>query len=139
MTDSPYLRCVACGWVHCAATEADEAFEVLDRCFKCKGLAFEVIAPDAAPRGVTLLPVRWPPIKRCPTVPKDQLAAAMIERPACPTQAPSEYEEQLAVGRALVERHKKAFWLSLLQNSSNAANFPCVRGAERPALRPARA
>jgi len=29
--------------------------------------------------------------------------------------------------------------LSLLQNSSNAANFPCVRGAERPALRPARA
>ena len=28
---------------------------------------------------------------------------------------------------------------SLLQNSSNAANFPCVRGAERPALRPARA
>ena len=29
--------------------------------------------------------------------------------------------------------------LSLLQNSSNAANFDCVRGAERPALRPARA
>ena len=29
--------------------------------------------------------------------------------------------------------------LSLLQNSSNAANFPCVRGAEGPALRPARA
>jgi hypothetical protein len=29
--------------------------------------------------------------------------------------------------------------MSLLQNSSNAANFPCVRGAERPALRPARA
>ena len=28
---------------------------------------------------------------------------------------------------------------SLLQNSSNAANFPCVRGAERPALRSARA
>src|SRR5271166_6815561 len=28
---------------------------------------------------------------------------------------------------------------SLLQNSSNAANFDCVRGAERPALRPARA
>ncbi len=28
---------------------------------------------------------------------------------------------------------------SLLQNSLNAANFPCVRGAERPALRPARA
>jgi hypothetical protein len=81
MTDSPYLRCVACGWVHCAATEADEAFEVLDRCFKCKGLAFEVIAPDAAPRGVTLLPLRWPTIKRGPTVPKDQLTAAMIERP----------------------------------------------------------
>jgi hypothetical protein len=29
--------------------------------------------------------------------------------------------------------------LSLLQNSSNAANFDCVRGAERPTLRPARA
>jgi type I restriction enzyme, S subunit len=28
---------------------------------------------------------------------------------------------------------------SLLQYSSNAANFDCVRGAERPALRPARA
>ena len=28
---------------------------------------------------------------------------------------------------------------SLLQNSSNAANFDCVRGAERPTLRPARA
>src|SRR5271169_2081369 len=28
---------------------------------------------------------------------------------------------------------------SLLQNSTNAANFDCVRGAERPALRPARA
>jgi len=28
---------------------------------------------------------------------------------------------------------------NLLQNSLNAANFPCVRGAERPALRPARA
>ena len=26
-----------------------------------------------------------------------------------------------------------------LQNSSNATNFPCVRGADRPALRPARA
>ncbi len=31
------------------------------------------------------------------------------------------------------------FMLSLLHNSSNAANFPCVRGAEGPALRPARA
>ncbi len=29
--------------------------------------------------------------------------------------------------------------MSLLQNSSNAANFPCVCGAERPALRLARA
>ena len=29
--------------------------------------------------------------------------------------------------------------IGLLQNSSNAANFPCVRGAEGPALRPARA
>jgi hypothetical protein len=28
---------------------------------------------------------------------------------------------------------------SLLQNSSNAANFDCVRGAERPTLRPVRA
>jgi len=28
---------------------------------------------------------------------------------------------------------------NLLQNSLNAANFPCVRGAERPALKPARA
>jgi antitoxin component of MazEF toxin-antitoxin module len=27
------------------------------------------------------------------------------------TQAPSEYEEQLAMGRAFVERHKKAFQL----------------------------
>ena len=34
---------------------------------------------------------------------------------------------------------KMYFPKSLLQNSSNAANFPCVRGAERPALRPARA
>jgi len=32
-----------------------------------------------------------------------------------------------------------SFLRSLLQNSLNAANFPCVRGAERPALRPARA
>jgi hypothetical protein len=60
MTDSVYLRCVACGWVHCAATEADEAFEVLERCFKCGGVAFEVVTPDAAPRGVTILPLRWP-------------------------------------------------------------------------------
>src|SRR5271165_7641297 len=36
--------------------------------------------------------------------------------------------------------HQNKFHLrSLLQNSSNAANFPCVRGAERPVLRPAQA
>jgi hypothetical protein len=80
--ESPaFLRCVFCGWVHYAAGEADEA---LDRCFKCKGFVFEVAAPDAAPHGVTLLPLRWPPIKRGATVPKDQLTAAMIERPSWP-------------------------------------------------------
>ena len=57
MTDRLYLRCVACGWVHYAAEAGDEA---LDHCFKCKGLAFEDIAPDAAPRGVTILPLRLP-------------------------------------------------------------------------------
>ena len=37
--------------------------------------------PDSAARGVTLLPLRWPPIKLGATVPKDQLTAAVIERP----------------------------------------------------------
>ena len=67
------LRCVSCGWVHYAAEEGEEA---LDHCFKCKGFAFETVEPDLAARGVTLLPLRWPPIKRGATVLKDQLTAA---------------------------------------------------------------
>ena len=58
-TTPQLLRCVACGSIHYAAAEDEKA---LDRCFKCDGLAFEVAAPDAAPRGVTLLPIRWPPL-----------------------------------------------------------------------------
>ena len=48
---------------------------------------------------------------------------------------PTEIAKSVGIGRASVYRILK----SLLQNSSNAANFPCVRGAERPALRPAQA
>jgi hypothetical protein len=51
------LRCVSCGWVHYAAAEGEEA---LDRCFKCKGLDFEIVAAPEVPRGVTILPLRLP-------------------------------------------------------------------------------
>ena len=51
----PLLRCVACGWVHYAAEEDEEA---LDCCFKCKGLAFEVVELATVTRGVTVLPLR---------------------------------------------------------------------------------
>jgi hypothetical protein len=39
------LRCVFCGWVHYAATEADDA---LDQCRKCKSFAFEIAGAVSA-------------------------------------------------------------------------------------------
>lgn len=75
---SPYLRCLNCGWVHVGEPPPEPA---LDCCFRCKRLAFEVIDEAAAPRGVTLQRLRWPPIVRKPAIPKDKLTAADILRP----------------------------------------------------------
>jgi hypothetical protein len=83
MTDeSPYLRCLNCGWVHFGVARPQPA---PDRCFRCKRFAFEVIDEAellrTVPRGVTLQGLRWPPIIRPPTIPKDKLTAADIEGP----------------------------------------------------------
>jgi hypothetical protein len=53
--DEKLLRCRACGWIHYAAGPSDKA---LNGCFRCGGEAFEPVANDAAPRGVTILPLR---------------------------------------------------------------------------------
>jgi hypothetical protein len=83
--ESPYVRCVKCGWVHSGVAPPEPA---PDLCFRCKGFLFEAIDEAellrTVPRGVTLQAIRWPPINRPPTVPKDRLTAAMIERPAWP-------------------------------------------------------
>jgi hypothetical protein len=63
MTDElPIVRCFQCGWVHVGTPAPEPA---LDRCFRCKGFAFEVIDEKellrTVPRGVTLQGLRWPP------------------------------------------------------------------------------
>jgi hypothetical protein len=83
MTDElPFVRCFLCGWVHVGTPAPEPA---LDRCFRCKGFAFEVIEEKellrTVPRGVTLQGLRWPPIIRPPAIPKDKLTAADIEGP----------------------------------------------------------
>src|SRR5271165_2067295 len=59
---------------------------------------------------------------------RDESSALKSEKVSCTFDSIGRRNETL---RAQLE--------SLLQNSSNAANFPCVRGAERPVLRPAQA
>jgi hypothetical protein len=83
MTDeSPYPRCLNCGWVHFGVARPQAA---PDRCFRCKRFAFEVIDKAellrTVPRGVTLQGLQWPPFIRPPTIPKDKLTAADIEGP----------------------------------------------------------
>jgi len=53
--DEKLLRCRACGWIHYEAEPGDKA---LTGCFRCGGEAFEPIPSEAAPRGVTILPLR---------------------------------------------------------------------------------
>jgi hypothetical protein len=83
----PLVRCRSCGWVHVGTPRPEPAG---DRCYRCKGPVFEVIDRDefcrTVPPGVTLQTIRWPPIIRPPSVPKDKLTAADIERPSGPLE-----------------------------------------------------
>jgi hypothetical protein len=84
-SEAPYVRCRRCGWVHVGVARPEPAGE---RCFRCKGLTFEMIdraeLRRTVPPGVTFQALRWPPLIRSAGIPKDELTAADIDRPPPP-------------------------------------------------------